>query len=89
MHALRCLVVAGVVLSCVLPASSARAARSEGPPNIVVIFADDLGWGDVGFQGSTTIATPRLDRLAREGVRFTDAYAAAPFCSPSRAALLT
>lgn len=89
MHALRCLVVTGVLLSCVLSASSARAARSEGPPNIVVIFADDLGWGDTGFQGSTTIATPRLDRLAREGVRFTDAYAAAPFCSPSRAALLT
>ena len=56
------------------------------PPNFVIILADDLGWGDLSCQGSTTIATPRLDRLAKEGVRFTDAYAAAPFCSPSRAA---
>lgn len=83
---LRCLAFIGVLWSCVL---SARAATTVRPPNFVVIFADDLGWGDVGFQGSTTITTPRLDRLAREGVRFTDAYAAAPFCSPSRAALLT
>jgi len=59
------------------------------PPNVVLILADDLGYGDLACYGSTTIATPRLDQLAREGVRFTDAYAAAPFCSPSRAALLT
>ncbi len=74
----------GLVLS-----ASARAATSEPPPNIIVILADDLGYGDLGCYGSTTIATPRLDRMAREGLRFTDAYAAAPFCSPSRAALLT
>jgi len=54
-----------------------------------VILADDLGYGDLGCYGATTIATPRIDRMAREGVRFTDAYAGAPFCSPSRAALLT
>jgi arylsulfatase A len=65
------------------------AALAAERPNFVVIFADDLGYGDVGFNGATTIATPRLDRLAREGTRFTAAYAAAPFCSPSRAALLT
>ena len=59
------------------------------PPNFIVILADDLGWGDLSCQGSATIATPRIDGLAREGVRFTDAYSAAPFCSPSRAALLT
>jgi arylsulfatase A-like enzyme len=59
------------------------------PPNVILILADDLGWGDLSCQGSTTIATPRLDQLAREGVRFTEAYSAAPFCSPSRAALLT
>lgn len=68
-----------------LPARGAAAPK----PNIIVILADDLGYGDLGCQGSTTIATPRIDRLAREGVRFTDAYVAAPFCSPSRAALLT
>lgn len=92
MHILRCLALAGVLFSCALNAQAAAGASSataERTPNFVVIFADDLGWGDVGFQGSTTIATPQLDRLAREGVRFTDAYAAAPFCSPSRAALLT
>lgn len=58
-------------------------------PNLVVIFADDLGYGDLGCYGSKVIATPRLDRMAAEGVRFTDFYVASPFCSPSRAALLT
>jgi arylsulfatase len=58
-------------------------------PNFVVILADDLGYGDLGSYGSKTIRTPRLDRMAAEGVRFTSFYAGAPFCSPSRAALLT
>jgi arylsulfatase A len=65
------------------------AAGTAVPPNIVVILADDLGYADLSCQGATTISTPRIDQLAREGVRFTSAYAAAPFCSPSRAALLT
>jgi arylsulfatase A len=64
-------------------------AVSPSNPNVIVILADDLGYGDLGCYGSTTIATPRLDQMAREGLRFTDAYAAAPFCSPSRAGLLT
>ena len=58
-------------------------------PNFVVIFADDLGYGDLGVYGSTTIRTPNLDHMAEEGLRFTDFYATAPFCSPSRASLLT
>ena len=58
-------------------------------PNFVVIFADDLGYGDLGAYGSETIRTPNLDRMAAEGMRFTDFYATAPFCSPSRASLLT
>ena len=62
---------------------------AEPPPNIVIILADDLGYGDLACHGSTSIATPNLDRMAREGLRFSDAYAAAPFCSPSRAGLLT
>jgi len=66
----------------------ASAAEAE-QPNFVVIFADDLGYGDLGAYGSTTIRTPNLDRMAAEGMRFTDFYAAAPFCSPSRASLLT
>ncbi len=58
-------------------------------PNIVVILADDLGYGDVGAYGGAVIATPHMDRLAAEGLRFTSAYASAPVCSPSRAGLLT
>lgn len=68
----------------------AAAGLSAAPrPNIVIIFADDLGYGDLGCQGHPTLRTPHLDRLAAEGVRFTDFYAAAPVCTPSRAALLT
>ncbi len=63
-------------------------AAPERPPNVVVIFADNLGYGDAGCYGSI-IRTPHIDRLAAEGMRFTDAYAASPICSPSRAALLT
>jgi arylsulfatase A-like enzyme len=59
------------------------------PPNIVVVFTDDQGWADIGVQGARGFATPHLDRMAREGVRLTDFYAAQPVCSASRAALLT
>lgn len=58
-------------------------------PNVVLILADDLGYGDLGVQGSLAINTPRIDRIAEEGVRLTDFYAAASTCSPSRAGLLT
>lgn len=58
-------------------------------PNVVVIFADDLGYGDLGCYGSPVIRTPHLDRMAAEGLRFTDFYSAAEVCTPSRAALLT
>lgn len=59
------------------------------PPNVIIIFADDMGYGDAGCYGSKTIKTPNLDRMAAEGVRFTDFYAAQAVCSASRAALLT
>ena len=59
------------------------------PPNIVVILADDLGYGDLGSYGSRAIRTPNIDRLAAEGVRFTEFYSSASICSPSRAGLLT
>ena len=59
------------------------------PPNILLIVADDLGYGDLGSYGHHTLKTPALDRLAREGLRFTSYYAASPLCSPSRAAMLT
>lgn len=59
------------------------------PPNYVVIFCDDLGWGDLGIYGHPTIRTPHLDRLASEGQKWTNFYAAAPVCTPSRAGILT
>ncbi|MEX0679151.1 MAG: sulfatase [Pirellulales bacterium] len=85
-------------LSCcfiLLPVGHARARaadedKQKAPlPNIVVIFADDLGYGDLGCFGHPTIATPNLDRMAREGVRLTQFYVAECVCTPSRAALLT
>ena len=61
----------------------------ENRPNIIFVLADDLGWAELGCYGNTFHETPHLDQLAKEGVRFTHAYAAAPVCSPYRAALLT
>src|SRR5688572_22808135 len=69
--------------------SPTSAAQTKRPPNIVIIFADDLGYADLGCYGSVSIRTPHLDAMAREGLRFTDFYVAAAVCSPSRAALLT
>ena len=67
----------------------AAIASAADRPNIVLILADDLGINDLGCYGRKEHATPNLDRLASEGVRFTSAYCAQPICSPSRAALLT
>jgi arylsulfatase A len=76
-------------LALLLLGMLAAAAHSAQPPNIVIIFCDDLGYGDLGCYGSPTIATPNLDRMAAEGLRFTDFYSTAEVCTPSRAALLT
>ena len=65
------------------------AARAAGAPNVVLIYADDVGWGDVGCYGATSVATPNIDRLAREGLRFTDAHQPSATCTPSRYAMLT
>ncbi len=64
-------------------------ASAADKPNFVIILADDLGYGDLGCYGHPSIRTPNLDRMAAEGVRFTDFYVAAEVCTPSRAALLT
>lgn len=64
-------------------------ASSAAPPNFVLLFADDLGFGDLGCYGHPTSLTPNLDRLAAGGLRFTDFYVTSPVCSPSRASLLT
>lgn len=66
-----------------------QAEPAPPKPNIIIIFADDLGWGDLGCYGHPSIRTPNLDRMAAEGMRFTDFYSAAEVCTPSRAALLT
>lgn len=58
-------------------------------PNVLFILIDDMGWRDLSCCGSTFYETPHLDRLACQGVRFTDAYAACPVCSPTRASILT
>jgi arylsulfatase A-like enzyme len=70
-------------------AARARPTIAQVRPNIVFIMIDDLGWADLGCQGNRLIETPHIDRLASQGMRFTDAYAAAPVCSPTRAAALT
>ena len=58
-------------------------------PNIILLMADDLGWGDVGFNGNKTIKTPHLDAMAKNGLKFNRFYAAAPVCSPSRGSCIT
>jgi arylsulfatase A-like enzyme/predicted neuraminidase len=66
-----------------------RLTAAERPPNVVIVFCDDLGYGDVGCFGATGWATPNIDRMAKEGVRFTDFHVAEPVCSASRSALMT
>ena len=75
-----------LLLSTLFPTA---AAHGQQPPNIVIIFADDLGYGDLGCYGHPTISTPHLDRMAAEGRRWTSFYSAASVCTPSRAALMT
>ena len=70
-------------------ASRPALAAPPAPPNIVIIFTDDQGYGDVGVYGATGFETPNIDRMAGEGIRFDSFYVAQPVCSASRAALLT
>ena len=75
--------------STATPAGAAATNTAGTKPNVVIMFADDLGYGDLGSFGHPYIRTPNIDTLAAEGQRWTDFYVAAPVCSPSRAALLT
>ncbi len=77
------------VFLCAFAPLRENSAAEERPPNVVVIFADDLGYGDLSCFGHPTIKTPSLDRMACEGMRLTQFYSAAEVCTPSRAALLT
>ena len=72
-----------------LVALGASLSADDGRPNIIVFFADDLGYGELGCQGNPEIPTPYIDSIAESGVRFTAGYVAGPNCSPSRAGLLT
>ena len=72
-----------MLLVLVLAGRSPWAQDGAAKPNVVLILADDLGSGDLGCYGGKTVATPHLDRLAREGVRLTDAYVTSPSCAPS------
>jgi arylsulfatase A-like enzyme len=80
---------AACVLAFVALSACGPPRAPEGPPSFVLVLADDLGWADVGFQGAPLARTPELERLAREGLVFAQAYAASPVCSPSRAALVS
>ena len=70
-------------------ANSGNRSNGSDKPNIILIMADDLGYGDIGCYGSTKISTPNIDTLARGGMKFTDYHSNCPVCSPTRAALLT
>jgi arylsulfatase A-like enzyme len=83
-----------LLLPVAIPAVDAAPHPGGGPqasekPNVIVILADDLGWADLSCYGSTLHESPHLDRLAAKGMRFTQAYSSSPYCSPSRAAILT
>ncbi|MGC3959270.1 MAG: sulfatase-like hydrolase/transferase [Verrucomicrobiota bacterium] len=82
-----------VVTTSLLPAPAAESTNNSPPPaprrpSIILITADDLGYGDLGCYGQTRIQTPNLDKLAAEGIRFTSCYAGSAVCSPARAALM-
>jgi len=85
----RLTVALGLLVVLATGCSSRPPEPAQQPPNFVIIMADDLGYGDVGVYGSTQNLTPNIDRLAAEGLRFTDFHSNGPMCSPTRAALLT
>ena len=94
MHIIRALQHAGrsiylvTSILCVMLAMAPEAVLAASPPNFVLIFVDDMGYNDLSSYGSPVIDTPNIDRLADQGIRFTDFYAQ-NVCGPSRAALLT
>lgn len=83
--------VTGLLAAVFLGSTPVNTQASDAPPrpNIVFIMADDMGYGDLGCYGATTIKTPHCDQLAREGRGFTDAHTPAASCSPTRFGLLT
>ena len=80
---------AGLVAVCCGPAGDGEEQSSPAPPNIVLVMADDMGWGQTGYYGHPVLKTPNLDAMAASGLRFDRFYAGAPNCSPTRATVLT
>jgi arylsulfatase A-like enzyme len=83
------IVISCLVVSCKTAQKEIANKKIQEKPNIIVIYVDDLGFGDVGFNGATEMKTPNLDKLANNGVNFTNGYATSATCTPSRYALLT
>ena len=88
------LLLASAGIACVptlLAAKTAKAAKANDParPNIIFILCDDMGYGDLACYGQPYISTPNIDRMASEGMRFTQAYAGSPVSAPSRATIMT
>jgi arylsulfatase A len=80
---------AAILGAAVFSTGQVWSAGQSLKPNVIVIYADDLGYGDLGCYGATKVKTPHIDRLAREGRRFTDAHSPSAVCTPSRYGLLT
>ena len=72
-----------------LLANASHAQSSVSLPNVIVLLADDLGYADIGIHGATEVSTPNIDSLGKNGVRCTNGYVPGPYCSPTRAGLLT
>ena len=86
-------IFSGILIAGLIPFLTAnaqkKAAEKTKQPNIIIILTDDMGFSDVGTFGGKFVPTPNIDRIAKEGMKFTQYYSAAPICSPSRTGLLT
>ena len=83
------LILAAVLITSAVGCGPTEDGESTAPPNFVFVLIDDLGWADLPAYGHTFHETPNIDRLAAEGLRFINAYAAAPVCSPTRASIFS
>lgn len=86
---MKCLKSSFLILFFVFFLESGCRQKTQNPPNVILILVDDLGWSDLTSYGSSFYETPNIDRLAADGMKFTNAYSACPVCSPSRASILT